>query len=175
MINNLNDGMAWGLFPVFFTMAGLKLGDVSILVALYPAVWGILQLVTGALSDHLGRKRLIVGGMLLQAIAIWILLVVTNFWIWASASALLGLGTALVYPTLLAAIGDVAHLGWRASAVGVYRFWRDSGYVIGAVLAGFLADILSVPWSIGIVGGLTFGSGVLVALVMKERGATKSA
>nr|WP_198018696.1 MFS transporter [Chloroflexus sp. Y-396-1] len=175
MINNLNDGMAWGLFPVFFTMAGLPLGDVGILVALYPAVWGILQLVTGALSDHLGRKRLIVGGMLLQAIAIWILLVVTNFWIWAGASASLGLGTALVYPTLLAAIGDVAHPGWRASAVGVYRFWRDSGYVIGAVLAGFLADILSVPWSIGIVGGLTFSSGVLVALVMKERGATKNA
>ncbi len=175
MINNLNDGMAWGLFPVFFTMAGLPLGDVSILVALYPAVWGILQLVTGTLSDHLGRKRLIVGGMLLQAIAIWILLVVTNFWIWAGASALLGLGTALVYPTLPAAIGDVAHPSWRATAVGVYRFWRDSGYVIGAVLAGFLADILSVPWSIGIVGGLTFGSGVLVALVMKERGATKSA
>ncbi len=171
LINNLNDGMAWGLFPVFFAMVGLSLSEVGILVAIYPAVWGLLQLVTGAISDHIGRKKLIAGGMLIQAIAIWLLPTTNNFWEWVGASALLGVGTALVYPTLLAAIGDVAHPSWRATAVGVYRFWRDSGYVIGALLAGILADTLGISWSMWVIGALTFLSGVLVAVIMREQGA----
>jgi MFS family permease len=163
--------MAWGLFPVFFAMVGLSLSEVGILVAIYPAVWGLLQLVTGAISDHIGRKKLIAGGMLIQAIAIWLLPTTNNFWEWVGASALLGVGTALVYPTLLAAIGDVAHPSWRATAVGVYRFWRDSGYVIGALLAGILADTLGISWSMWVIGALTFLSGVLVAVIMREQGA----
>ncbi len=127
--------------------------------------------MTGAISDHIGRKKLIAGGMLIQAIAIWLLPTTNNFWEWVGASALLGVGTALVYPTLLAAIGDVAHPSWRATAVGVYRFWRDSGYVIGALLAGILADTLGISWSMWVIGALTFLSGVLVAVIMREQGA----
>jgi MFS family permease len=168
MINNLNDGMAWGLFPLYFALAGLPIGQVSLLAAIYPAVWGLTQLGTGALSDHLGRKPLIVAGMLVQAGAIFLIMLTYGFWPWAGAAALLGLGTALVYPTLLAAVGDVAHPAWRASAVGVYRLWRDGGYAMGALLAGALADGLGLRWAIGTVGGLTFLSGIVVALVMYE-------
>jgi MFS family permease len=168
MVNNLNDGMAWGLFPLYFALAGLPIGEVSLLAALYLAVWGLAQLGTGALSDHLGRKWLISGGMLVQAGGIFLIMLTQGFWPWAAGATLLGLGTALVYPTLLAAIGDVAHPSWRASAVGVYRLWRDGGYAVGALLAGVLADTLGLRWAIGAIGGLTLLSGLVVALVMYE-------
>ncbi len=166
--NNLNDGMAWGLFPLFFATLGLSIDQIGVLAALYPAVWGLGQLATGALSDRFGRKPLIVGGMAVQAAAIFLLLGASTFGRLAAAMALLGLGTALVYPTLLAAIGDVAHPSWRASAVGVYRLWRDGGYVVGALLAGLLADALGIAWAVGAVGGLTLLSGALAALAMRE-------
>ena len=168
MVNNLNDGMAWGLFPLFFAAGGLSLQEVSILVALYPAVWGLVQLVTGALSDRWGRKLLIVSGMVLQGLAILSLSFITGFTPWAVACVFLGVGTAMVYPTLLATIGDVAHPSWRASAVGVYRLWRDGGYAVGALLAGFVADALGVRWAIAAVGALTVLSGLLALGTMRE-------
>ena len=168
MVNNLNDGMAWGLFPLYFALAGLPIGQVSLLAAIYPAVWGLAQLGTGALSDRTGRKPLISAGMLVQAGGIFLIMRTSGFWPWAGGAALLGLGTALVYPTLLAAVGDVAHPSWRASAVGVYRLWRDGGYAVGALLAGALADAVGLRWAIGTVGALTLLSGIVVALVMYE-------
>jgi MFS family permease len=168
MINNLNDGMAWGLFPLYFAAGGLGLREMSILGALYPAVWGLVQLITGALSDSWGRKLLIVSGMVLQGAAILGLSATTGFASWALASSLLGVGTAMVYPTLLAAIGDVAHPSWRASAVGVYRLWRDGGYALGAVLAGLIADALGLRWAIVSVGALTVLSGVVAFVSMRE-------
>jgi MFS family permease len=168
MVNNLNDGLAWGLFPLFFAAAGLDVAHIGILGFTYPAVWGLLQLWTGAISDRWGRKRLIAGGMLVQSGALAVIALVRGFWPWVGATALLGVGTAMVYPTLLAAVGDVAHPRWRASAVGVYRLWRDSGYAVGAVLAGALADVFGMAWSIGAVALLTFASGLLVVMRMPE-------
>ena len=168
LVNNLNDGMAWGLFPLFFAAAQLAMIEIGWLAAIYPGVWGVAQLVTGALSDRYGRKGMIVGGMWTQAVGIWLLLVTDGFWPWAAAMALLGLGTALVYPTFLAAIADVAHPSWRASAVGVYRLWRDLGYAVGAVLAGLLADLFGVSVAIAAIGLLTFASGLVVLIRMHE-------
>jgi MFS family permease len=168
LVNNLNDGLAWGLFPLFFAAGGLGLAQIGLLAGLYPAVWGTAQLATGALSDRLGRKPLIVGGMWLQAAALAMLPLTHGFGPWAGAMVLLGLGTALVYPTLLAAVSDVAHPSWRASAVGVYRLWRDLGYAIGALLAGLLADRFGVPWAITGVALLTFASGVIALMRMRE-------
>src|SRR6266508_1011064 len=168
MVNNLNDGLAWGLFPLFFAAAGLDVAQIGILSFTYPAVWGLLQLWTGALSDRWGRKRLIAGGMLVQSGALAAIALVRGFCPWVGAAALLGAGTAMVYPALLAAVGDVAHPRWRASAVGVYRLWRDSGYAVGALLAGALADLFGMAWSIGGVALLTFVSGLLVVVRMPE-------
>jgi len=168
LVNNLNDGLAWGVFPVLFTSAGLTLGRTGVLVALYPAVWGLGQLATGALSDHWGRKRLITSGMLLQAAALASIAATETFGSWAIASVALGAGTAMVYPTLLASIGDVAHPAWRARAVGVYRLWRDLGFAVGALLTGLLADAFGVREAIWAVAGLTAGSGLLVAVRMYE-------
>lgn len=168
MVNNLNDGMAWGLFPLFFAAAGLGIREIGILAAVYPGVSGLAQLGTGGLSDKLGRKGMIIVGMWVQAIGIFLLLLTHGFRPWMLAMMLLGLGTALVYPTLLAAVSDVAHPDWRASVIGVYRLWRDSGYAVGALLAGVLADRLGMSWAIGTVGALTFASGVIVALRMYE-------
>jgi MFS family permease len=168
LVNNLNDGMAWGLFPIFFAAGGLTLKEIAIVAAIYPAIWGLTQLGTGALSDRLGRKGLIVGGMWAQGVAIVAIVATDGLWPWILCAALLGLGTAMVYPTLLAAIGDVAHPDWRASSVGVYRLWRDSGYAIGALLAGVIADLLGLQWAIGTVALLTFGSGLVVLVVMAE-------
>lgn len=168
MVNNLNDGMAWGLLPLYFAAQGLSLERISFLSALYPAVWGGMQLVTGGLSDRTGRKWMITLGMFVQAAGIAMFVLATGFVPWALAAVLLGLGTAMVYPTLLAAVGDVAHPSWRASAVGVYRLWRDGGYAVGALLAGSLADAFGVRWAIGAIGGLTFLSGIIVATVMYE-------
>lgn len=168
LVNNLNDGMAWGLFPLVFASAGMNLAEVGMLAALYPASWGVAQLATGAWSDRVGRKWLIAGGMAVQAFAIVITMFGKDFRWFASGALLLGLGTAMVYPTLLAAIGDVAHPSWRASAVGVYRLWRDLGYAVGALIAGFLADWLGIPVAMLAVAALTFASGAVVALRMSE-------
>ena len=168
LVNNLNDGMAWGLFPLFFAAAGLDLRQIGWLAAIYPAVWGVGQLFTGVLSDRLGRKGLIVSGMWVQAVGIGSVAVSSGFAGFAIGGVLLGIGTAMVYPTLLAAIGDVAHPSWRASAVGVYRLWRDSGYAAGALLAGLTADWLGVRTAIWSVAVLTFLSGVVVAARMRE-------
>ena len=167
LVNNLNDGLAWGLFPVLFATAGLPLGQVGVLAAVYPAVWGAAQLVTGALSDRWGRKGLIVAGMLTQALALALIAAGSSFPSWLGAMALLGLGTAMVYPTLLAGIGDVAHPSWRARAVGVYRLWRDGGFAIGALVAGITADALGLEAAILIVAALTAASGLVVALRMR--------
>ncbi|HKA01440.1 MAG TPA: MFS transporter [Candidatus Solibacter sp.] len=168
LVNNLNDGMAWGLLPLYFAARGLSLPEVSFLGSFYPAVWSLAQLGTGALSDRFGRKGLIAGGMVVQAAAIGSLVVLQGLVAWAMAAALLGLGTAMVYPTLLAAIGDVAHPSWRASALGVYRLWRDSGYAVGALFAGTMADTIGMTGAIVSVGGLTLLSGIIVLAVMKE-------
>jgi MFS family permease len=167
MVNNLNDGLAWGLFPVFFFAGGLSVDKVGLLAAAYPAVWGAAQLVTGALSDRYGRKPLITGGMLVQAAALAMVAAGTGFETWLAAAVLLGIGTAMVYPTLLAAIGDVAHPSWRARSIGVYRLWRDSGFAAGALLSGIVADALGIPAAIAVVAGLTAASGVVVAVRMR--------
>lgn len=168
LVNNLNDGMAWGLFPLFFAAAHMDLGQIGTLAALYPATWGGAQLFTGAWSDRVGRKWLIATGMWTQAAGIVVVVLATGFTGFAMGAVLLGVGTAMVYPTLLAAIGDVAHPSWRASAVGVYRLWRDLGYAIGALLAGAIADALGLPSAMWFVAGLTFVSGIVVALRMTE-------
>jgi MFS family permease len=168
MVNNLNDGLAWGLFPLFFAAAGLTVTQIGLLAAIYPGVQGVAQLATGALSDRLGRKGMIVAGMWVQAIGIALVVLMQGVGPWAVAMLLLGLGTALVYPTLLAAVSDVAHPEWRASAVGVYRLWRDGGYALGALLAGVLADLLGVEWAIVVIALLTFASGVVVLIRMYE-------
>jgi MFS family permease len=168
LVNNLNDGMAWGLFPLFFAAARMDIARIGALAAVYPFIWSITQLFTGAWSDHVGRKWLIAAGMWVQAIGIGVIIVSSSFSGFAIGSALLGVGTAMVYPTLLAAIGDVAHPSWRASSVGVYRLWRDLGYAIGALLAGVTADALGIRPAMWIVAALTFVSGLVVALRMTE-------
>jgi MFS family permease len=168
LVNNLNDGLAWGLFPLYFAAAGLPLREIGILAALYPATWGLVQLWTGALSDRWGRKGLIASGMLVQGVALLGMTLAQGFLPWATAGIALGVGTAMVYPTLLAAVGDVAHPSWRASAVGIYRLWRDLGYAIGAVLAGTIADALGMSAAIAAIGVLTIASGLLVAVRMPE-------
>ncbi len=168
MVNNLNDGMAWGLLPLFFAAAGLSISRIGILAAVYPAIWGFGQLVTGAWSDRVGRKRLIVAGMWIQAVAIGVIGAAGDFATWVVAMGLLGVGTALVYPTLLAAVGDLASPRWRASAVGVYRFWRDAGFAVGAILTGIIADLASTSTAILTVAALTAISGTVVAVRMQE-------
>lgn len=168
LVNNLNDGLAWGLFPIFFADAGLSVGKIGVLAAAYPAVWGFGQLVTGALSDRVGRKPLIAGGMLIQAAAIALVASTSEFGLWMCGAILLGAGTAMVYPTLLAAISDVAHPTWRARSVGIYRLWRDAGFAVGAITAGILADVVSVELAIYVVAGLTAVSGFVVMIRMYE-------
>jgi MFS family permease len=168
MVNNLNDGLAWGLFPLMFAAAGMSLTQIGALAALYPAVWGLGQLVTGPASDRYGRKPFIVTGMLAQAAALAIFAVADTFGMWALAAVLLGAGTAVVYPTLLASISDVAHPGWRARAVGVYRLWRDGGFAAGALLAGIVADLAGIRVAVWVVAALTAASGLLAAVRMYE-------
>lgn len=167
-VNNLNDGMAWGLFPILFASTGLSLKEIGILSAIYPASWGIAQLWTGHLSDKIGRKWLIVGGMWVQALGIAINILTLNTWGFTTGALLLGIGTAMVYPTLLATIGDVAHPSWRASSVGIYRLWRDSGYAFGALISGLIADKFGINHAIWFVAILTFLSGAVSALRQQE-------
>ncbi|CAN5800996.1 MFS transporter [soil metagenome] len=168
MVNNINDGLAWGLFPILFASHGLSVGRIGVLAALYPAVWGLGQLATGALSDRWGRKHMIVGGMLLQAAALAAIAGTATFTTWAAGTVLLGAGTAMAYPTLLAAVGDVAHPAWRASAVGLYRLWRDAGFAAGALVAGIVADALGLQAAVWTVAALTALSGCVVAVRMYE-------
>jgi MFS family permease len=168
LVNNLNDGLAWGLLPILFAAHDLTLTQIGGLAALYPGVWGLGQLLTGPASDRYGRKPLIVAGMLIQAAALAGFALAGTFTGWAIAATALGIGTALVYPTFLAAIGDVAHPAWRARAVGVYRLWRDGGFAVGALLAGALADLYDIPTAIWAVAALTAASGLLVAVRMYE-------
>ena len=168
LVNNLNDGMAWGLFPIFLSRAGLTLGAIALITAAYPLSWGVLQLGTGSLSDQLGRKPLIVAGMALQGVALLAMVKVQGEGLWLATAIALGLGTALVYPTLLAAVSDVAHPSWRASAVGVYRMWRDLGYVVGALAAGLIADVAGIPAAITAVALVTLASALLTLLRLRE-------
>jgi MFS family permease len=168
LVNNLNDGMAWGLLPIYYATAGLPIGQIGLLAAAYPAVWAIGQIVTGGLSDLVGRKPLIVGGMLVQAGAIAVIALGATFEVWLIASATLGFGTAMVYPTLLAAIADVADPAWRGSAIGVYRLWRDLGFAFGALLAGLVADRYGMPAAIAAIAAITAGSGLVVLVRMRE-------
>jgi MFS family permease len=168
LVNNLNDGMAWGLFPLVFAAHGMSLAQIGVLAAVYPAVWGLAQLLTGAWSDRVGRKWLIVWGMWLQAVGIAIVIASRGMAGFLSGSVILGLGTAMVYPTLLAVIGDVTQPAWRASSVGVYRLWRDLGYVFGAILSGVIADLLGLSAAMAAVAALTFASGAVVAVRMRE-------
>ena len=169
LVNNLNDGMSWAIFPLFFAARGLGVEPIGVLKAVYPGVWGVLQIATGPLSDRIGRKGLIVAGMWVQAIALVMVPLLNGFSWWLTASILLGLGTAMVYPTLIAAISDVAHPTWRARSLSVYRFWRDLGYAVGALLAGVIGDTFGLTWAIAGIGMLTFLSGTVVAVVMQEQ------
>lgn len=167
-VNNLNDGMAWGLFPILFASFNLSLAQIGWLAAIYPASWGLLQLFTGHLSDVYGRKWFIVWGMWIQAMGISLTALSDKFWGFAFGGLLLGIGTAMVYPTLLATIGDVAHPNWRASSVGIYRLWRDSGYAIGAIISGLVADTFGLHSAIWLVAGVTFFSGLVVVIRQSE-------
>jgi MFS family permease len=168
LVNNLNDGMAWGLLPLFYAAAGLPVAQIGVLAAVYPGVWAVAQIGTGALSDRIGRKRLIVAGMLLQGAAIGAIAIGSSFGVWLAAAAALGLGTAMVYPTLLAAVADVADPAWRGSAIGVYRLWRDLGFAVGALVAGVIADAAGLTTAIAAVAVLTVGSGLIVVVRMAE-------
>ena len=172
LVNNLVFGVSWGLFTLYFASFQLSVNDIGFLKALHPAVWGLLQLGTGTLSDKVGRKSLIYSGMFVQAAGIWIVLFANSMLGWIIGMSLLGVGTALVYPTLLAAISDVAHPKWRATSLGVYRFWRDLGFVFGAIGIGFLADLFGASLAINSVAWIALASGIFVFAVMRETRAT---
>jgi MFS family permease len=174
LVNNLNDGMSWGLYPLFFAAYGLGVESIGVIKAIYPAVWGVLQIATGPLSDRAGRKGLIAGGMVVQAGGIWLTVLGATYPAWLAGAALQGLGTAMVYPTLLAAITDHASPTWRATSLGVYRFWRDLGYAVGALVSGLVADLLGFATAIHVVAALTLLSGLVVAGVMTEHRSTLS-
>jgi MFS family permease len=169
LVNNLNDGMSWGIFPLFFTSLGLGVERIGILKAVYPMVWGVLQVVTGPLSDRWGRKGLIVAGMWIQAAGLLLTATTGQFLWWLVASVFLGLGTAMVYPSLIAAISDASAPAWRARSLSVYRFWRDLGYAIGALSAGLIADRFGFAAAIYVIALLTFTSGAIVAIAMRDR------
>ncbi len=168
LVNNLNDGMSWGLFPLYFAAAGLDVAHIGILKFVYPAVWGLMQIATGPLSDIIARRLLIGAGMVLQGIALAMTLLGTSFSLWLAATVLLGLGTALVYPALIAVVSDAAEPDWRARALGVYRFWRDMGYAVGALLSGIIADLLGFAPAIGAVATLTVFSGLIALRLMRN-------
>ena len=167
LVNNLNDGMSWGLYPLYFAGLGLGVQRIGVVKAVYPVCWGVLQVATGPLSDRWGRKGLIAWGMIVQAGGIWLTVLVPHYAAWIAGAAVQGLGTAMVYPTLLAAITDHAHPAWRASSLGVYRFWRDLGYAVGALLSGLVADLVGLEAAIHLVAALTLASGVVVARLMQ--------
>jgi len=175
LVNNLNDGMSWGIFPLFFAGFGLGIERIGILKAIYPAVWGVCQTLTGPLSDRWGRKGLIVTGMWVQAGGLLLTAITHSFRWWFLASVLLGLGTAMVYPTLIASVSDASHPSWRARSLSVYRFWRDLGYAIGALLAGIMTDLFGAASAITAISALTFASGAVVGIIMDEHRPTRQA
>ena len=169
LVNNLVFGVTWGLFTIYFASIGFSVGDIAFLKALHPGIWGVLQLVTGTLSDKVGRKILIYPGMIIQGVGVWIVLLSADSFVGIIIGmSFLGIGTALVYPTLLAAISDIAHPKWRATSLGVYRFWRDLGFVFGAIGVGIIADSSSSSIAIQLVAWIAIGSGIFVLLIMKE-------
>src|SRR5262245_30307912 len=170
LVNNLNDGMSWGVFPLLFVANGVSLEGVGLIKAVYPVIWGAGQIITGSLADRIGRKPLIVWGMLVQAAghAVIGLGLTAPLLCGLVGSALLGLGTAMVYPALLAVVSDVAHPAWRATSVGIYRFWRDLGYAVGALMAGVVAALLGLVWAVHVAGILTALSGVVAWVGMSE-------
>lgn len=170
LVNNLNDGMSWGIFPLFYSAFGLGVERIGLLKALYPVTWGLLQIATGPLSDRWGRKGLIVAGMWVQAGGLLLTAATRDFGWWIAGSLLLGLGTAMVYPSLIAAVSDASHPTWRARSLSVYRFWRDLGYAIGALSAGLIADRFGLSWAIASIAALTFLSGAVVAIAMRKGG-----
>jgi MFS family permease len=174
LVNNLNDGMSWGLYPLYFAALGLGVQRIGVVKAVYPVCWGLLQIATGPLSDRWGRNGLIAWGMIIQAGGIWLTVLMPSYGMWIVAAALQGLGTAMVYPTLLAAITDHAHPTWRASSLGVYRFWRDLGYAVGALLSGLVADLVGLEAAIHLVAALTLASGLVVARLMATTSAPVS-
>ncbi len=169
LVNNLNDGMSWGIFPLFYSAFGLGVERIGLLKALYPVTWGLLQVVTGPLSDRWGRKGLIVAGMWVQAGGLLLTAATRDFSWWVAGSVLLGVGTAMVYPSLIAAVSDASHPSWRARSLSVYRFWRDLGYAVGALAAGIIADQFGFAWAIAAIGALTFFSGVVTVFTMQSR------
>jgi len=168
LVNNLIFGVSWGLFTLYFSSYSLNATDIGLLKALHPGIWGVLQLATGLFSDRIGRKILIFPGMFTQAIGIWVILYSHEYIGWISGMSLLGIGTAMVYPTLLAAISDIAHPNWRATSLGVYRFWRDLGFVIGAIGIGFIADLFNMLVAFQVVAWIGLTSGIVVIFLMKE-------
>ncbi len=168
LVNNLVFGVSWGLFTLYFASFNLNVNEIGFLKALHPALWGVLQLGTGPLSDRIGRKVMIYVGMIVQAGGIWVVLFSGSILGWAAGMSLLGVGAAFVYPALLAAISDVAHPKWRATSLGVYRFWRDLGFVFGAIGVGYLADLFSTEIAIHSVAWIALSSGILVLIVMRE-------
>jgi MFS family permease len=169
LVNNLNDGMSWGIFPLWFAAFGLSVERIGVLKAVYPVIWGVLQTLTGPLSDRWGRKGMIVAGMWVQAAGLVLTAATRHFSGWLAGSMLLGVGTAMVYPSLIASVSDASHPAWRARSLSVYRFWRDLGYAVGALGAGVVADVFGAAWAIGATGALTFVSGVVVSLAMSGR------
>ena len=174
LVNNLVFGVSWGLFTLYFASFNLNVNEIGFLKALHPAVWGVLQLGTGSLSDKIGRKVLIYTGMIVQAVGIWVVLFSGSTIGWIAGMSLLGVGTALVYPTLLAAISDVAHPKWRATSLGVYRFWRDLGFVFGAIGVGFVSDLFGASIAIHSVAWIALASGIFVNIIMRETVSKKS-
>ncbi|MGN6264811.1 MAG: MFS transporter [Ginsengibacter sp.] len=162
MVNNLNDGMAWGILPILLASKGFNMEAIGVVTAIYPAVWGIGQLFTGKMADHFCKKDLLFLGMLLQGIALVVLLFAQTLSHFIILSSVLGIGTALVYPTFLATVADNTHPTDRAKSIGVFRLWRDSGYAIGAILTGIIADTFGIHASILTIGVITiFSAGVI--------------
>jgi MFS family permease len=166
LVNNLNDGMMWGLFPILLTSKGFGLAEVGKVVAIYPIVWGLGQLITGKLADVLAKKSMLFWGMLIQGLTIVAMAFATSFIQFAFFSVLLGIGTAVVYPTFLAAIADYTHPEQRANSIGVFRLWRDLGYAIGAILTGLIADAFGVDNSIILIGIITIISSFVIKVRM---------
>jgi MFS family permease len=167
LVNNLNDGMIWGLFPILLLSKGFSANELATIIAIYPSVWGLSQLFTGKLADHFAKKALLFWGMFVQGLAILGLVWAQSFFAFAALSVVLGLGTAVVYPTFLAAIADNTHPSQRAQSIGVYRLWRDLGYAVGALLTGILADIWSLDTAIYAIGLLTIFSALVILVRMR--------
>jgi MFS family permease len=169
LINNLNDGMIWGLLPVILLTLQYNAEKIGIITAIYPTVWGIGQLFTGKMSDHYSKKAMLFWGMLLQGLAILLIPFTREFYVLATLSAILGLGTALVYPTFLSAIAQASNPKQRAESIGTFRLWRDLGYAFGAIISGVTADLFGIDYAIFLIGGLTILSSIIIKVRMPEK------